>query len=72
MNWLKYIPEKEPVIGLNLIAAIGLGAYVALTGQYLGWTYTPEELGLMGGIALAVANLLARQLVTPLGKEPAT
>lgn len=68
MDWLKYIPEKEPVIGLNLIAAIGLGAYVALTGQYLGWTYEEGELLLMGGIALAIANLIARQLVTPVAK----
>lgn len=71
MDFLKYIPEKEPVIGLNLIAALGLGAFVALTNRYLGWTFQEAELLLMGGIALAIANLIARQLVTPVAKEPA-
>lgn len=70
MEFLKYIPDKEPVIGLNLIAAIGLGIYVNVVAQWLGWTYTGDELLLMGGIALAVANILARQLVTPVAKLP--
>lgn len=60
-DYLRYIPDKEPVVGIPMVAGLLLGGFVALTGNLFGWTFGEDELLLMGGIALTVATIVARQ-----------
>lgn len=60
-RFLRYIPDKEPVIGANVLAAVLLGV-VVLIAERLGITFSESELLLLGTVAFVGATALARHL----------
>lgn len=61
-RFLKYTTGKEPVITVNVIAALGLGLFV-LMAERLGVTFTEVELGVLGSAFFIGATWLARSAV---------
>jgi high-affinity Fe2+/Pb2+ permease len=60
-RFLKYTKGREPVLSINVVAAILLGAVVTLTTDRLGWAWDEYTLSLAGVGTLAIATWLARK-----------
>lgn len=61
-RFLRYTSGKEPVITINLVAAIGFGVVVTVL-ERAGISLSETELTLLGAAFLAGATFLARAKV---------
>ena len=59
-RFLQYTTGREPVITINVVAALALGAVVLLL-ERLGVTLSEVELGMLGAAAFVAATWFARQ-----------
>jgi hypothetical protein len=58
-RFLRYTSGKEPVITVNLVAAVGFGVLLTVL-ERAGITLSETELVLLGSVFLVVATWLAR------------
>lgn len=61
-RFAKYIPAGEPVITINVVAVLILGAVVSITERW-GFQWDETTLTLAGLVAFGAATWLARQNV---------
>lgn len=60
-RFLAYTKGREPLITVNVLAAILLGIVVRVAEQYLGFAWDEFSLTAAGAIAVAIATWLARR-----------
>lgn len=60
-RFLKYTTGQEPVITINLAAAVILGVVVSVTENWDLFTWDEMSLSLAGFITLVIATWLARR-----------
>lgn len=60
-RFLAYTKGREPLLTVNVVAAILLGIIVRAAEQYLGFQWDEFSLTAAGAIAVAVATWLARR-----------